>query len=124
MSEIPSRKMARGVIVLALPTESASLRMLVSVPPSSGSQVCFLAPNEASASMVSPQQSACRVGRSYATDHDSVTRAEMREDPEIAGKVLTGVTLWWAGCGGSHPSSSLDLHADLFTVRPCSPLSV
>lgn len=117
MSEIPSRKMTRGVIVLALPTESTSLRMPVSASILRVTGM-FLAPNEASAFLVSPQQSACRVGRSYATDHDSVTRAEMREDPEIAGKVLTGVTLWWAGYGGSHASSPLDVHGDLFTVRP------
>lgn len=96
MSEIPSRKMTRGVTVLALTTGTASLRMQVCVPPSSGSQVCFLAPF-----MVSPEQSACRVGRSSATSHDSVTRAEMREDSKIAGTVLTVVTVWWAGCGGS-----------------------
>lgn len=119
MSETPSRKMTHGVTVLALTAGTASLRMWVCAPPSSGSQVCFLAPF-----MVSPQQSAGRVGRSYATSHDSVTRAEMREDSKIAGTMLTVVTVWWAGCGGSIRRHHSMCTEDLFTVRPCSPVGV
>lgn len=123
MSEIPSRKMTRGVIVLALSTGTASLRMPVCALPSSGSQVCFLAPNEASAFMVSPQQSAC--------GGQSIRDLSRLSDK---GRDEGGLKNSWDGADGgdavggwvwrNHPLAPLDVHGDLFTVRPCSPLSV
>lgn len=90
MSEIPSRKMTRGVTVLALTTgpQAPGCRSVCLHPQG---HRCMLS----SPFMVSPEQSACRVGRSSAISHDSVTRAEMREDSGLLGRCWR----WWR-CGG------------------------